>query len=74
MAGLGPPLFKIQITMLGIRLVNRILGAGVFSLIFLFKTAIYEHLRTNSTEGEEVGSAHPVNSALRDIEVLGGRC
>lgn len=29
-AGLGPPLFKIQITMLGIWLVNGILGAGVF--------------------------------------------
>lgn len=45
-----------------------------FPLIFLFKTAIYAYLRTNSTEGEEIGSAHPVNSALRDIEVLGGRC
>lgn len=29
-AGLGPPLFKIQITMLGIWLVNGILGAGFF--------------------------------------------
>lgn len=73
-AGLGPPLFKIQITMLGIWLVNGILRAGGVSLIFLFETAIRAYLRANSTEGKEIASAHPVNSALRDIEVLGGCC
>lgn len=47
---------------------------GGVSLIFLFKTAIRAYLRANSTEGKEIASAHPVNSALRDIEVLGGCC
>lgn len=55
------------------------MNVGYLERIFLFsfavsKQAIHVYLRANSAEGEEVASAHPVNSALRDIEVLRGRC
>lgn len=66
MAGLGPPLFRIQMTMLGILLMNGIPGADLFFSCFLllFKAATYAYLRADNTEGEQVASAHPVNGAL----------
>lgn len=63
-------------TMLGILLMNGISWGGFIIHLFLllFEMATYAYLRADSAEGEQIASAHPVNSALRNIEVLRGRC
>jgi hypothetical protein len=69
-AGLGPPLFRVQMTKLGDRLVIGVLGAGIISSPSEFDI----NLRTNTAESEEIASAHPIDSAFGDIEILCRRC
>lgn len=68
MAGLGPPLLRVKITTLRVRLsvsINR---------FQVPKTGGDKHpglnLRASDTESEEVTSAHPIDGALRNAEML----
>lgn len=60
MAGLGPPLFKIQITRLT-RLISD----------FVCCASFWIYSRTDGAKGEEVAGAHPIDGTFRDMKVLG---
>lgn len=64
MAGLGPPLFKTQMTKLcREQCCQRDCGKLV---------RVKSHLRTCDAECEEVARAHPIDRTLGDLEILRG--
>ena len=68
MAGLGPPLLRVKITTLGVRLsvsISRFQAPKIGGDKYPGLDS-----RAGDTKSEEVTSAHPIDSALRYAEML----